>query len=317
MKDYQANNMISIKNNRGFEVVFLPLGASIYKIIFDKKIMTLTPKNVDEFRKQTIYYGKTIGPIPNRVGDAIIEINGKKYQLDKNEGNNILHSSKFGLHNQEFKYEIKEDEEKIKVHFFYNKKDMEDGLPGNIRYDVHYYVYKEENTLSVLFEAISDEDTILGMTNHAYFNLGEKNIDNLRLIIPSHQFVETRKEDLVPLRKREILPCLDFNKEKYINKEINDIYLQAHRSLGYDHCFLLEEGKVRLESDKYILDITTDFEAVQIYSDNYEDGVQMLNTDEVNHRGLAIEPQDDILERKVLKKDQLYTRKINYHFQKK
>ena len=313
----KQNERLFITNKRGFDVVFDTLGASIYSINVDDICMTLSPKDEEVFAKENLYYGKTIGPIPNRVKDGIIIINNKTYQLDKNEGNNLLHSSKNGIHNQVFDYQANEGGECIEVHFSYKKKDMEDGLPGNIRYDVHYYVDKKENKLSILFEAKSDQDTILGMTNHAYFNLGEDSIDNLKLTIPSHSFVETRKEDLIPLRIREILPCLDFNNAKYINKDINDIYLQNHRSLGYDHCYLLDEGKMRLESDKYQLDITTDFKALQIYSDNYEDGVEMTNTNKKNHRGVAIEPQDEILNRKVLEKDKVYRRRINYCFIKK
>ena len=312
----KENNKIIIKNNKGFEVVLLPLGASIYSFKVDGECLTLTPKNVDDFGKQNIYYGKTIGPVPNRINDGKVIINNKEYQLERNEGNNTLHSS-LGICNRIFDYEIKEDKKEIIVHFSYMKKDMEDGLPGNIKYDIHYYLKKDENILSISFEAVSDQDTMMGLTNHTYFNLGDKNIDNLKLTIPSHRFIETGKEDLIPLREREVLPCLDFNNGKYLNNDINDPYLQNHRSYGYDHCFLLDKGNIILENDKYKMIIDTDFKALQIYSDNYEDGIEMINTKDKNHRGLAMESQDSILNRKILEKGQFYNRKISYHFKKK
>ena len=94
-----------------------------------------------------------------------------------------------------------------------------------------------------------------------------------------------------------------------------DNILQNHKTLGYDHCFLLDKGKITLENNKYKLDISTDFKAVQIYSDNYNDEIKMMGTDELTHRGLAIEPQDNLLNRLILGKRQFYNRKITYHFE--
>lgn len=316
MKDGFINPLI-IKNNNGLEVSLIPLGASIYAIRFHDEWMTLTPRSYQDFIKDNIYYGKTIGPIPNRLKDGRIFINDEEYKLTPNEGKNALHSSNIGLHQKMFDYEIIDKEKMISVIFSYQKKDMEDGLPGGIQYRIQYDLYKDENILVLSFSADSDKDTVMGLTNHAYLSLGQDRIDGLTLCVPSHHFIETGKEDLLPLKEKEIIPCLDFNEPKKIEKDINDPYLQDHRSLGYDHCFLLDKGNIKLENNKYLLDIQTDFPAVQIYSDNYRDNIKMMKTDEANHRGIAIEPQDNILKRIILKKGSIYHRTIKYHFYQK
>ena len=308
---------ISIDNECGLAAKLTNLGASIVSIHFDHTLMTLTPEKVSDFMKPNAYYGKTIGPIPNRVKDGLIEINGQMYPLDKNEGNNTLHSGKYGLSNQFFKYNVIKQKGFIGVNFSLVKKNKADGLPGKITYNIAYMLQEGDNTLYLSMSAFSDADTIMGLTNHAYFTLGDKKNNGLKLTIPSHKFIETGKEDLLPLQERIILPCLDFQKAKRIDKHINDEYLQNHRSLGYDHCFLLDKGEIKLENDKYLMNITTDFEALQIYSDNYNDEIKMFDTDELIHRGVAIEPQDSLLNRKILGKRKFYTRKINYQFEKK
>lgn len=308
---------ITIDNECGLVAKLTNLGASIVSIYFDGKIMTLTPESLRDFMKPNAYYGKTVGPIPNRVKDGLINIEGTIYPLDKNEGNNTLHSGKYGLSNQFFKYNVIKEKKFVGVNFTLVKKNKADGLPGKITYNIAYMLQEGDNTLYLSMSAFSDADTVMGLTNHAYFTMGEKKNDGLKLTIPAHKFVDTCKKDLLPIEEKIVLPCLDFQKAKRIDKHINDEFLQNHRSLGYDHCFLLDKGEIRLESNKYIMDITTDFEALQIYSDNYNDNIKMIDTNELTHRGLAMEPQDSLLDRKILKKGQFYTRKINYHFQKK
>ena len=306
-----------IKNNNGLDLALTSLGASIYSIKFCGELMTLTPQDYQDFAKDNIYYGKTIGPIPNRLKNGRIVINRKAYQLNTNEDKNTLHSSNIGLHQKMFDYEIVDKEEMTSVIFYYQKKNMEDNLPGNVSYTIQYDLYKKENILVLQLIARSDKNTVMGLTNHTYFSLGQSHLDGLTLTIPSHYFIETGKEDLLPLKERKILPCLDFNEPKRIEKDIDDPYLQNHRSLGYDHCFLLNKGNIKLENNKYILDIQTDFPAVQIYSDNYVDNIKMMKTDETNHRGIAIEPQDNLLKRIILKKGSIYHRTIKYRFYQK
>lgn len=41
------------------------------------------------------------------------------------------------------------------------------------------YSLAEDNTLDICYEALSDKDTILNMTNHSYFNLNGHNSGNI------------------------------------------------------------------------------------------------------------------------------------------
>ena len=317
VEDEKGKLKVTLDNECGLKVVLNNIGASVYAIYFNDELMTMTPSNYLAFTKFNAYYGKTIGPIPNRLKDGLVKIGDKEYQMDQNEGENTLHSGKYGLSNQKFKYRIIDTKKAVGVTFTLVKKKKTDGLPGKVTYNVGYVLTENDNTLYVSISAFTDADTPLNMTNHTYFNLGENKIDSLKLTIPAHQYIETNKDNLLPERIKDIIPCLDFNKGKRIDKDIDDPYLQEHKTKGYDHCFLLDEGHIKLESKKYQLDIETNFNAAQIYSDNYPDDVKMIGTHETIHRGLAIEPQQNLLENNILGKRQFFSKEIKYHFIKK
>lgn len=296
------NDLISVTNGN-LRVAFHPLGAAIYAIYFNDEIMTTSPQSVDDFLKDFIYHGKTIGPFCGRAKNGIIIIDGEKFRYSQNEGNNTLHGGKDGLSTKIFDYTLKSDG----VIFEY-KDDKNEFLVS--------YTLCDDNSLLVDFNVKSKVRNPIALTNHSYFCLGEKSIDDLVLTIPANKFIEVDKEDMIPLKEKEIIPCLDFNNGKMIKKDINDDYLQNSRTKGYDHSFIFNnEPLVVLSSHKYRLSITTSFEAVQVYSDNYNEGVKMINSDELIHRGIAIEPQDNQLKRKIY--DGVYHRYIKYHFEKK
>lgn len=312
---------ISIINDVGLEVVFSDLGASIYQIKYNNEIMTLTPKNFKDFVRDDIYYGKTIGPVANRIKDGLVTINDKTYQMEKNEGNNTLHSGELGLSNRVFAHKIQKKKNYFIISFTCSNKHLKDGgLPGNIKFNVVYAIKKDEPILHVSFFASSDEDTLIHMTNHSYFCLGDKNIDNLYLTIPADKFIETNKEDLIPLSEKEIKRCLDFNNKKKIIQDINDKYLQKHRAKGYDHHFIFNTDSpiITLENDRYKLEIETDFSGVQIYSENYPVDFETLTSEQKIRQGVAIEPQDSILNRIITrKKPGYYSKFISYKFSQK
>lgn len=57
---------------------------------------------------------------------------------------------------------------------------MDQGIPGNLEISVTYML-TADNSMRIIYEGVSDKDTIVNMTNHGYYNLnghGCGNIDN-------------------------------------------------------------------------------------------------------------------------------------------
>ena len=309
---------IKATNSIGMEVVFSSLGATIASIKIDGLPMTESPLNIEDLRKTDIYYGKTIGQIANRVKDGIVEIDGIKYQLEQNEGQNTLHGGLQGLSNQSFAIQRFQKDDYFVVIYSLKKSKKRGILPGKIDYFVVYTLFDKDCSLGVEFRAISDKDTVIALTNHSYFCLGESNLDRLLLQIPADRFVESDPQSLLPLRELPVPKCLDFRQKKPITKDINDHYLVNSRTNGYDHNLLFcDNSPIVLESPNYKLEILTDFTGAQIYTDNYKDGIRMMNSVDELRRGIAIEPQDSLLDRRVLKKGEIYNKHITYKFYKK
>ena len=80
-----------------------------------------------------------------------------------------------------------------------NSADGEEDILGNLTLTVTYG-WSEDNELSILYEASTDADTLLNVTNHGYFNLnGEGRGD-----IMSHELLlmQMRSQSLTIHRRR-------------------------------------------------------------------------------------------------------------------
>lgn len=318
---FNKQKVIVLDNEIGLQIFLVNGGASVWKVVFDGKIMNLVPKTWPEFFNKNIYYGKTIGPIANRVKGGKVVIDDKEYQMEQNEGENTLHSGTYGLSNHAFSFSGAIRNEKFHaISYTLKTRKMKNGLPGNIVYQVTYVIYPNENKFSILYSARSDADTVMSLTNHLFFTLGDSNLDDMYMTIPAHKFVYTDKNSLIPVEVKDVPNCLDFQKSKKLTKDINDPFIKDHRTNGYDHCFVLNKGckdPVILENSKYKLSITSDFDSVQIYTDNYGDDNVVLTSTEKVCRSVAIEPEDNIYESHPLKKGEQYSRQIDYKFEKK
>ena len=284
----QGISLIELKSGE-LELTLSDLGASIYCIKYCGDLMTHTPVKFSNWIRLDSYYGKTIGLIAGRV-----------LSTDKQV---ILHGGNNGLSNKIFKYEINNNTDKTEVIFTYQ----------NIK--ITYLIGK--NSLEIKFYMNLAKEEYISLTNHAYFNVGETNLNTVKFKIDSKYFVEVDKKTMLPLRKVRVLPCLDFKEDKFITRDIKDHYLKDSVTNGYDHYLYFDkEKKIELIGQKYSLTILTDFEGTQIYSDNYYDYEAKHSQDKEN-RSIAIEPEDEPIQISKKKSSGVYERYIKYIFAKK
>lgn len=311
-------DLIEVKNDSSLVLTLANLGASIYSIYFDNKIMTVTPESVSEWKLPYLYFGKTVGPVPNRIKDGKLKINGIEYQMERNEGNNTLHSGSKGYSNIIFDYKIEEKPDKILVHFFTTQNDMENGLPGTIKTSITYKIFKARNSFDILMNASSDKDTIFGLTNHSYFSLGDQDLRNLFLSVPSNKKIEIDRKNMLPTSVSESKKYFSFAKINEVLQYFCNEAIYKKLNEGYDNCYLLnnKENVIKLKNEKYLMTMITNFDCCQIYSDNFKDDIPMINTPKQSHRGFALEPEDNILNRPLLKAGKTYSKFIKYSFKK-
>ena len=280
--------------NEYLEVTLSTLGASIYRIIFDGKDMVLTPKDKNDFLKSDIYFGKTIGRLCGRIETNSLE----NYKFQENEKGVSLHGGFDGLSTKEFMVDAKP----TFAEFHYLSKDGEAGYPGNLILRVHYELIDE--SLIVSFFAVTDKPSLLSLTNHAYFCLGESTINNLSLHMENEKYIVVN-DRLLPVRYESIPEKWNFTKGKKLS-ETGDI----------DNYFLFKEKNVELKSKKYSLNINTNFVGTQLFTDHWPVDIKTYSSEQNSYRSIAIEPQDSQLERKELLPNEHYERYIEYTFKK-
>ena len=207
---------------------------------------------------------------------AGFEINGKKYQIDVNDGVNNLHSHmEEGYHKQLWEAEEGADSVTLTI----EGKDGEMGFPGNKKVSMTFSL-SDDNALKLSYHGTSDADTIINMTNHTYFNLsGHKagKIEDHLLQINASNYTP-----VVPgsIPTGEIAPVagtpMDFTQMKPIGQDINADFEQLKIGQGYDHNFVIDhaDGTLReiaqaedLKSGRK-LKVFTNLPGVQFYAGN-------------------------------------------------
>ncbi len=131
------------------------------------------------------FFGAIIGRYANRIAHGGFSLDGQKYSLPKNDGDNTLHSGPHGFNNVVWKAKQVDDG----VELSYLSKDSEAGFPGNLTATVRYTLIKGD--LRIEYWATTDKDTVVNLTNHSYFNLagaGNGDILNNQLTLHASRF---------------------------------------------------------------------------------------------------------------------------------
>lgn len=283
--------IFTLRNGNGTIAKVSALGAVLVSLLTKDKNGTLCDivlgyDDVESYEKNKPGFGATIGRNANRIRNASFYLDEKEYKLDKNDGENNLHSGFSGYQHRIWNAVEKEAELGSSVEFGYHSPDGDQGFPGNFDVSVTYTL-TEEDSLILCYKGIADKTTIVNMTNHSYFNLAGHNSGNIlkqKVKIYADYFTPSDKE-FIPTGK--ILPVkgtpMDFNSLKEIGKEIESEYEALILGKGYDHNWLLRketEGEVSLaaemeeEESGRFLKVYTDLPGMQFYTANFLDGTE-------------------------------------------
>lgn len=281
--------LYTLTNSHGVEVRAMNYGGIIVSLrVPDRKgqlaDIVLGHEKAEQYIPNPPYLGAIVGRYANRIANGTFTLDGKTYNLPKNDGPNTLHGGVTKTFDK-----VMWDGEALKgkngVAFTYLSKDGEEGFPGNLKVTVTYTL-TDGNALIIDYEATTDKSTPINVSQHSYFNLkGEGNGDILdhEIMINADKFTPVDK-NLIPtgeLRPVKGTP-FDFTKATRIGARIDDNYDQLVLGHGYDHNFVLNAepkqnglvltARVHEPTSGRTLEVWTTQPGVQFYTGNFLDG---------------------------------------------
>jgi aldose 1-epimerase len=175
MPDGAAVELYTLSNSKGMQAGIITYGGAIVSLTAPDRggkyaDVVLGADSVETYRKQTSFIGALIGRYGNRIGHGTFSLNGKKFALPKNDGDNTLHGGPQGFDKRVWKAAEVKSPDGAALELTYVSKDGEEGFPGNLTAKVVYTV-TENNELKIDYTATTDKETVVNLTNHAYFNL--------------------------------------------------------------------------------------------------------------------------------------------------
>ncbi len=224
------------------------------------------------------YFGATIGRVGNRIAKGTFALDGIEYSIPTNNNGNALHGGYNGF--QDVVWQV-EQLNKNSIALSYLSPDMEEGFPGNLTVNVTYTL-TDDNALKIEYDAVTDEPTVVNLTNHAYFNLngeGSGTILNHSMQIFADSFTPV-DAGLIPtgaFRPVSGTP-FDFTVPHTIGERIAMDNEQLVLGGGYDHNFVLNAkqvsgmahaAKVVGDASGIIMDVYTTEPGIQFYTGNF------------------------------------------------
>jgi len=322
-----------VLKDAGYTMEILTYGGAIRSLVVPVeggvRDVALGFDTVAEYEAHKAFFGAIIGRVGNRIGGARFSLNGKEYNLDKNDGPNTLHGGFKGFDKKVWQASVDADALVLK----YTEKDKENGFPGNLDTEVRYSL--KNGVVLIDYKATCDEDTPINLTNHNYFNLGGHSAGG----IEEHK-LQILAEHITPIDDT-LIPTgalmdvaetpFDFRKSKAIGDDIDSTHEQIKLGGGYDHNFVLSKEPERklslaavLEFDGLKMQCLTTSPGVQFYSGNFLTDMEGKAGAKYKKRhGLCLETQNwpDAVNKpefpnSILKKGEVYRQATQYSFEK-
>jgi len=291
--DGTAVEVYTLTNSNGIKLRAMTYGAIVLSLETPDRAGKLADivlgfNTVDDYIKETPYFGAVVGRYGNRIANGKFSVEGKEYSLATNNENGgiktSLHGGLKGFDKVVWKGEgLLNKDGSQGVKFTYLSKDGEEGYPGNLSLSVTYSL-SNRNEWKIQYAATTDKATPVNVTQHSYFNLkGEGNGDILghELMLAAAKYTPVTA-GLIPTGK--LAPVtgtpFDFTKPTAIGARVTADDEQLKFGGGYDHNWVLnnQDGELAVAAKVYepttgrTLEVLTTEPGIQFYCGNFLDG---------------------------------------------
>jgi len=254
------------------------------------------------------YWGQTIGRYANRIAGGRFALDGRTYQLTRNDKTNSLHGGVVGFDKRVWQIvDVGEAGGKAKVALRLVSPAGDQGYPGTLTVTTTYTL-DDQGSLTIDYAASTDVPTVVNLTNHALFNLAGEGapggVLTHRFMVAAHRYTPVN-DALIPTGEQRAVAGtpFDFTSPRVLDEVVRDGRdPQIVVGRGIDHNFVLDAGKTaepklaaRLEDPRSgrVLEVLTDQPGIQVYTGNFLDGTLIGKNGHVYRMGdgIALEPQ--------------------------
>ena len=272
----------SLKNKNGMEVRILNYGGILKNIFVPDREQKPTDvilgrDTLEEYIDNDGYLGALIGRCGNRIAKGKFAIDGADFQVGVNDGENSLHGGIHGFNEKIWMATESGTKDEPSLILSIVSPAGEEGYPGTLRVDV-VYTLTAQNGLVIHYEAVSDEKTVVNLTNHAYFNVNgchAGSAEELTLWMDS-DFYTPNGADCMPNGEVHSVSGtpFDFRMPKKLGQDMDSDFDQIKLFGGYDHNMILAGNGFRRCAELYgeksgiAMEMYTDLPGVQLYTSN-------------------------------------------------
>jgi aldose 1-epimerase len=289
--DGQSVTEFTLANSNGLEMKVINYGCAITSLkVPDRNGLmgniVLGFDQLDGYVSTNQHIGCIAGRYANRIAFGKFILDENEYFLAANNGPHHLHGGIIGFNRAVWVGEEIQYENGVGVVFRHFSPDRDEGYPGNLHVEVKY-ILSNDNTLTFEYSAVTDQQTIINLTQHSYFNLngGKEDILDHQLTVYADYFLPVN-ERMIPtgeIRSVANTP-FDFRNAKKVRQDITEDDPQLIIGHGYDHTWILrQEGDdlqhaATLYDDESgrVLEVFTTEPGVQLYTANFLEGAALL-----------------------------------------
>jgi aldose 1-epimerase len=217
------------------------------------------------------YLGALVGRWANRIRNGSFTLDGVTYRLDRNNNGHQLHGGHDGFHQAIWNIDADGEGLLLTLH----SPDGEGGFPGNLNVQLRYQLH-DDGTLSLDYQARSDQPTPINLTAHPYFNLGgaRGDIRDHLMWIDAEDFLAV-DAGLIPAGQESVAgSAFDFRHAAQLGSRLNWPHPQLSVAGGFDHCYCLRESHGQPREVAQAIDpasgrrltVTTDQPGLQLYT---------------------------------------------------
>lgn len=225
------------------------------------------------YRTSDAFLGAIVGRNANRIGGSTFPLGDMTIRMTPNEGKNNLHSGPNCFHTRMWTV-VKHTADTIALELVSPAGDQ--GFPGKAVIRVTYRL-DTAGGLHIVYDAVSNRDTVFNLTNHSYFNLAgqdqvDKAMDQL-LTLPGRFFNPADGESIPTGELRQVAGSpMDFRTPKPIGRDIGEDYEPLKLQGGYDHNWEVFCNPCAFLHDPVsgrAMAVYTDCPGIQFYAGNF------------------------------------------------